>query len=132
METKHQRPEGRLIEAARKRHTPALSVRKAATAAGISDGRWRQIANGYQSVGAGQVAIVEGPPETLARMALAVGVTPEELRSVGRIDAADALVMLTDITTATSGREGTLRRLITIRDELNSVIGELRRDGEPA
>jgi transcriptional regulator with XRE-family HTH domain len=68
-----------------------LSARKAATKAGISDGRWRQIALGYQNVSAGVYAPVRGPAETLARMARVVGVTPEQLEQAGRPDAATEL-----------------------------------------
>src|SRR5690349_2364766 len=44
-----QRPEGALLERARERQEPRLSGRAAALAAGISEGRWRQIVNGYMS-----------------------------------------------------------------------------------
>lgn len=85
----HQRPEGRALAAAAKRAN--ISARLAATRAGMSDARWRQIVNGYQSVGAGQTALVIGPADTLARMAQAVGLTADELRAADRADAADAL-----------------------------------------
>jgi len=68
-----------------------LSAREAARRTGISEGRWRQIASGYQVVSAGVYAPVHGPPRTLARMAAVVGVTPAQLRKAGRPDAAKAL-----------------------------------------
>ena len=68
-----------------------LSAREAARRAGISEGRWRQIAGGYQVVSAGVYAPVRGPADTLARMAAVVGVTPAQLRRAGRPDAASAL-----------------------------------------
>jgi hypothetical protein len=68
-----------------------LSAREAARRAGISEGRWRQIAGGYQVVSAGVYAPVRGPAETLARMAAVVGVTPAQLTEAGRPDAARAL-----------------------------------------
>jgi hypothetical protein len=68
-----------------------LSAREAARRAGISEGRWRQIAGGYQVVSAGVYAPVRGPAGTVARMAAVVGVTPAELRRAGRPDAAQAL-----------------------------------------
>jgi transcriptional regulator with XRE-family HTH domain len=68
-----------------------LSAREAARRAGISEGRWRQIASGYQVVSAGVYAPVRGPAQTLARMAAVVGVTPAQLRQAGRPDAAKAL-----------------------------------------
>lgn len=89
-----QRPEGALIEAARDAHMPKLSGRAAAAQAGISDGRWRQIINGYISVGTGHYAPVIAPADTLARMAKVVGVTPDQLVDVGREDAAGELVKL--------------------------------------
>lgn len=93
-EVPEQRPEGRLIEQAREARTPRLSGRAAAQAAGISEGRWRQIVNGYMSAGQGQYIVVTAPPETLARMAQVVGVTPEQLTDVGREDAAAELLRL--------------------------------------
>lgn len=68
-----------------------LSAREAARRADISEGRWRQIAGGYQVVSAGVYAPVRGPADTLARMAAVVGVTPAQLRRAGRPDAASAL-----------------------------------------
>jgi hypothetical protein len=68
-----------------------LSAREAARRAGISEGRWRQIAGGYQVVSAGVYAPVHGPAQTLARMAAVVGVTPAQLTEAGRPDAAKEL-----------------------------------------
>ena len=68
-----------------------LSAREAARRAGISEGRWRQIAGGYQVVSAGVYAPVHGPARTLARMAAVVGVTPAQLKKAGRPDAAKLL-----------------------------------------
>lgn len=88
-----QRPEGHLIyTAARGRSATTL-----ATLAGISATRWRHIVNGYQPMGAGQNLVVVAPPGTLARMARAVGVTPEQLAEVGRDDAAAELRALTEL-----------------------------------
>ena len=61
-----------------------LSAREAARRAGISEGRWRQIASGYQVVSAGIYAPVRGPTATLARMASVAGVTPAQLEQAGR------------------------------------------------
>jgi hypothetical protein len=93
-EVPEQRPEGALIEAAREAIQPRLSGRAAAAAAGISDGRWRQIVNGYLSAGRQQYIPVVAPPDTLARMAKVVGVTAEQLVGVGREDAAGELLRL--------------------------------------
>ena len=82
-------PEGKLIQAAIKR--AGISARQAADRAGLSEGRWRQIANGYQVVSKGVYIPVEGPPETVAAMARVAGIAPDELDEVGREDAATAL-----------------------------------------
>jgi hypothetical protein len=88
-ERPEQPPEGALIKAAQKRI--GKSARKAAREAGISEGRWRQIVDGYQSVSTGLYAPVRGPAHTVARMATAVGLTPAELEAAGRSDVADAM-----------------------------------------
>jgi transcriptional regulator with XRE-family HTH domain len=67
-----------------------LSIRKAATAAGISEARWRQLESGARSTPLGY-APESAPPDTLARMAHAVGVTPDELREAGHPEAAAIL-----------------------------------------
>jgi transcriptional regulator with XRE-family HTH domain len=83
-------PEGKLITDARKR--ARLSGREAARRAGISEGRWRQIVNGYMVVTKGVYSPVVGAPaDTIARMAQSVDVTPEQLEQVGRADAAEEL-----------------------------------------
>jgi transcriptional regulator with XRE-family HTH domain len=94
MTTKPQpQPEGKLITDARKR--ARLSGREAARRAGISEGRWRQIVNGYMVVTKGVYSPVVGAPaETIARMAQSVDVTPEQLQEVGRADAAEELKKL--------------------------------------
>lgn len=84
-----QLPEGELVARAQKRLD--LSSRKAAPLAGISEGRWRQIVNGYQNVGSGVYAPVRAPADTLARMAHVVGVTAQQLDEAGRPDAAEEL-----------------------------------------
>lgn len=77
-------PEGEALERARQR--ARLSQREAARRADISETRWRQITKGHHI--AGGVAVPDyGPAETIARMALAVGLTPEELDATGRDDA---------------------------------------------
>lgn len=92
MEKPKQAPEGVLLETMRNAARPILSIRGVAKAAGISEGRWRQIENGYQSVRKGEYIDVRAPADTLARMAKAVGASPEQLRDAGRGDAADELI----------------------------------------
>lgn len=71
-----------------------MTQREAARLAGISDARWRQLVTGYQSVGQGHYAPLTARAETLARMAAAVGVTPEQLAAVDREDAAAVLLRI--------------------------------------
>ena len=71
-----------------------LSAREASRRAGISEGRWRQIASGYQVVSPGVYAPVHGPARTLARMAAVAGVTAAQLTEAGRADAANALASM--------------------------------------
>ncbi|MEU0276067.1 hypothetical protein [Streptomyces sp. NPDC006307] len=70
-----------------------MSARSAASQAGLSDARWRQIVSGYQSV-SGAYVPVRAPAETLARMAQVVGVSAEELAEAGREDAAQELARM--------------------------------------
>lgn len=88
-------PEGKLLQSATKR--AGLSARRAAEKAGLSEGRWRQIVHGYQTVSKGTHIPVVGRAETLATMAQAVGVTPEQFEEAGRQDAADELRNLSPI-----------------------------------
>lgn len=89
LKLEHQRPEGALIEAALKR-APKMSYRQLAQLANLSEGRVRQIINGYQSQ-AGQILTIVGPAGTVARMAEVAGVTPEEMEAAGRGDAAQSM-----------------------------------------
>lgn len=87
-----QPPEGQLIAAALKRMK--MSQREAARRADISEGRWRQIVNGYQTVSGSHVP-VRGPADTVARMAHVALITPEQLEDAGRPDAAEELRQIT-------------------------------------
>ena len=46
-----------------------ISAREAARRANISEGWWRQIVTGSQSLGSGSFGAVRGPAKTVARMA---------------------------------------------------------------
>lgn len=87
-------PEALLVERLRTAARPKLSIRAAADAAGISDARWRQIAKGYNQASKDVRVPARAPADTLARMAKAVGATPDQLREVGRADAAEELQAL--------------------------------------
>ena len=82
-------PAVQIIESLRKAR--GLSVRKASQAAELSEGRWRQIAKGYQQVTKEVRAPVVAPIETVVRMARAVGVDPSDLRIAGELEVARAL-----------------------------------------
>lgn len=73
-------PEAKLIRDHREKRE--LSRREAARRAGISEGSWRR--------SEGDRDVVR-TAETIARMAMAVGVTPAELVAAGRADAAGLL-----------------------------------------
>ena len=79
-------PEGQLIK--RAVELSPYSQREVAELADLSEARLRQIMSGSQSMGGGQYAKVTAPSMTLARISDVVGVTPERLREVGRVDAA--------------------------------------------
>ena len=85
-ERPHAPREGELIKDAF--DASGLSQREAARRAGISEGWWRQIVAGIQPR-SGKPA--RGSDRTLARMARAVAVTPEQLEAAGRAGAAAAL-----------------------------------------
>lgn len=71
-------PEATMIENKRKSLRPIPSVRRTAPLAGISEGRWRQVAAGTQRVGGVSVP-VRAPAATVVRMLYALGeVTAEE------------------------------------------------------
>jgi transcriptional regulator with XRE-family HTH domain len=110
--TTEQTPEGELI--AKGQRLTNISTREAARQAGISEGRWRQIVKGYQAVSAGTKVPVTAPPDTLARMANVVGVTPEQLEDAGRLDAAESHRFLFKAEPVPSSRfpEGSLQYLI--------------------
>lgn len=84
-------PEAELLRRARLGNRPKLSIRAAARLAGVSEVRWRQIEAGYET--RGDVAIpARATDGTLAHMAAAVDVSPQQLTDAGREDAALVLV----------------------------------------
>lgn len=144
-----QRPEqpreGALIKASLKR--TGKSARKAAREAGMSEGRWRQIVDGYQIVSAGVYAPVRGPAETVARMASVAGVLPDDLEAAGRGDAAAELrasdekraakadlstlpADLNDITNPTPAEAAMLAVMAAMRQEFHNEINSLRDEVE--
>lgn len=97
-----------------------LSVRAAAQKIGISDSRLRQIINGRQPVGRGEYIAVFAPEDTLARIALELGISPEELEAVDRGDAAWSLrKRLPDLSSIRpEDRDITWRRIMADHEEI--------------
>ncbi|OHU48144.1 hypothetical protein [Mycobacteroides chelonae] len=87
-------PEAVLIHRLRTALRPEVSIREAARQGQLSEGRWRQIEKGYQQVDSETQIPVNAPANTLARMFLVVGADPDQVREVGRHDAADELVRI--------------------------------------
>lgn len=104
-------PEALLIRKRREEHVPHLSMREAARRAGISAPWWRMIETGIRRV-SGQDFPERGNADTLAAMALAVGVEPAELEAAGRADAAGRLErMAADRATADGATRAEASRL---------------------
>lgn len=81
-------PLGALLEAARERRK--LSQNAAAKKAETSGTTWRRVVKGVARFGGMDVPF-DGAPDTVARMARVVGVTPEQLEQHGHADAAEEL-----------------------------------------
>lgn len=91
-QTPRQTREGRLIEEATK--ASGRSIRGLAANAGMSDTRWRQIMKGSQPGPGGEHIQVVAPAMTLAKMAVVLGLAPEQVAKTGRTDAADLMPRL--------------------------------------
>ena len=83
-------PWGILIETARR--DLGLSMREAARRAGVSEGWWRQVVRGYQSMAGGGYGLIKPPAATIAKLAKAVHVTPEQMEAEGRHSDAAAIL----------------------------------------
>lgn len=86
-------PLGRLLEAARQAKRPKLSQNAVAKAAGTSSTTYRRIISGISRFG-GQDVPFDGSAATVAQIARALDVTPEQLEEVDRADAAEELRLL--------------------------------------
>ena len=87
-------PEARLIKRLREEKVPPLSMREAARRAGFSVATWTQNEQGYRKVTPAFGIPIRATDEKLARMALTVGATPEQVRATGRDEAARMLEKL--------------------------------------
>jgi cytochrome P450 len=75
-----------------------LPVDEAARRAGISAETWGNVERGYRTTGKGKPAVpVEATPTTLAHMAHAVGLEPEDLERLGRENASEAAEILREM-----------------------------------
>jgi hypothetical protein len=86
--------EGKLIRQARELAIPRLSIRAAAARIGMSPEQWGNIERGYRYTKPNDPPrpFSHAPATTIAKMASAVGISPEHLESEGkRPDAADIL-----------------------------------------
>lgn len=104
-------PEARLITELRER-APRMSMSHAAREAGISPTRWRQIENGYRPE-RGINYPESGPAQTVARMVMVVGGTPQQLIDAGRPDAAGELEALLAAVEMTPNFTGHQKRGLT-------------------
>lgn len=131
-----------LIEQRRERL--GMSKRAAATLAGLSEARWRQLESGRREI-RGVPVTEEAPDPTLARMALAVRLEPGDIRpwsahaaeilaglieardANGRQDADDAARMVD----ALGGRALTGRQRAALEAEVTEALRRLRNGLEP-
>jgi transcriptional regulator with XRE-family HTH domain len=85
-------PVAALIKRARVgRHARRMSHAKAAALAGISETTWRHAERGSAPGKDGVLVPYNPAPDTYARMARAVGLSPAELRATGAAEAAEYL-----------------------------------------
>lgn len=126
-----------LIEQRRERL--GISKRTAAAFAGLSEARWRQLVNGGRPF-QGTWITESAPDPTLARMALAVRVAPEDIKPVsplaaqiladliaereasGHQDEDDAARMVD----ALGGRKLTARQRLALENEIAEALRRLR------
>lgn len=96
MTTAEPPPEAQLIARLRLEQVPPLSMREAARRAGFSVATWTQNEQGYRKVTPQLMIPIRAVADKLARMAMVVGATPDQLREAGRDDAARIQVKLID------------------------------------
>jgi hypothetical protein len=121
-------PEGRLIRQVRSLAIPKLSIPAAAARIDLSAEQWGYVERGYYPARDGNPARTFSPPAaTLAKMAYALRITPEQLASEGqRPDAAEALreILLSEppqpkVPPAASSRRHTE---MTLEDDAEAII----------
>ncbi|WP_214327890.1 helix-turn-helix domain-containing protein [Nonomuraea sediminis] len=90
-ETPGPTPEGVLIRRTRESLRPRLPVAEAAKRAGITADTWGHVERGYRTPQKGQQVPVVATPSTLAHMAHAVGLKPDDLARLGALGRTNAL-----------------------------------------
>lgn len=116
MSKPEQKPEGRII-GDKIKNDPTMTIRGIARDVGLSEARVRQIINGYASAGRGQYVEVYGPTDTVAGIAISVGLTPEDLIEAGRHDVAQAMRRrTTELADPEMGRGDALWRQVVAQD----------------
>lgn len=127
--------EGALIKRKRESLTPVPKIRAIAGTADISEGRWRQIENGYESKGGMKLPAV-GKAETIAAMLYALGgVSVGEYKAL-REARPDVIEVIDAHDGGPRGIDGLRRpeqpsavsRLRLIRDELDRTIRQLENE----
>lgn len=91
MTTPNPPPESDLVRRKHKNRVPKLTAHAAAQQSGVSYATWRNITRGLRYRDSGEITTYRPESEVLARVALVLGITPDELRDVNRHDAARAL-----------------------------------------
>lgn len=120
MTTPNPPPEAALITRRFKARVPRISAQDAARQAGISYATWRNITRGLRYQANGTTTIYRAEPEVLARIALTLGIEPEDLQAVDRHDAARYL------TTTLSTRN--VLSTFTSKQLLDELASRLRED----
>jgi len=87
-------PEAALINRRVAAMVPVPSRAELARRAGISASLWARVSNGYEQPAPGIRVPARGSALTIAKMAAVVHITPAELRTAGRDDAADILATM--------------------------------------
>lgn len=123
------RPEGALIEEVLA--SLGWSMRRAAKEVGISDSRLRHIVRGYQPVGREQRIEVVAPAATLAEIALALKIAPDDMKAAGRDDAAEIMqTRLRPMSRWSTEAAGVYKRWAELRRRRPEITEWLQSSGE--
>ena len=104
-----------------------MTIRAAATCAGISESRWRQVEAGVQKMRGGIEVPVHPKAETVVAMARAIGADPEEGLRLADHDPAHYQHLLADASQALPDEVRREWFASLSRDEREAVLAELSR-----